>query len=165
MNIQLSLFLQRFPIEKLKQGVECDCCGHTFKAFGYELDQRFVGLAYKIMDYCLTNRTKQWDRRDVFGDDVIAQKIFYQLQFFGIIEPVKQNVWELTQRGNDFLLGNITLPAKVWIHDWRRWHKPILEDDRRISVLEAEPRWKYMTSQWTLDYLLYPHRVNQPQLL
>lgn len=162
MNIQLELFLRRFPIEKLKKGVECDCCGHTFKAFGYELDKRFVALAYKIMDYCLENRTKEWDRHDVFGDDVVAQKIFYQLAFFGIIESTKQqNIYRLTRTGHDWLMGNITLPSKVWIHDWRRWKKPILEEDHRISVLEAEPRWKFLTSHWTMDYVLYNHYSQQ----
>lgn len=162
MKLQLDIFLEKFPIEKLKKGVECECCGHTFKAFGYDLDLRFVALAEKIMDYSTLHREKTWDRRAVFGDDVNAQKHFYHLEYFGIIEPTKkQNIWKITQRGWDFMIGEIRLPSKVWIHDWRRWRKPILEEDRLIHIGEVEPRWKYLQSHWTMDFILYPHHREQ----
>lgn len=163
MNIQLDLFLRRFPIEKLKKGVECDCCGHTFKAFGYELDKRYVGLAEKIMDYCFEKKTKEFDGAVVFGDDVVARKIFYQLAYFGIIKSTKrQNIWKLTDHGYGFMIGELQMPSKVWVHDWRRWHKPILVEDHWIHIKEVEPRWKYLRSHWTMDYILHPHTAKLP---
>ena len=158
MKIQLDLFLQHFPMDLLKRkGVDCPWCGRGTKAYGYDLDDKLVGRALKIGEYCALNKTRSFWPKQVFGG---TDTEFNKLKYWGIIRKNK-SMWRLTDLGLRFLENRAALSSKVWVYD----DEVIDTEDTTSTIERVEPRWKFLSAHWQNDYIIYPQSPRQSSLL
>jgi len=151
----------------LKEGSKkCPCCERPLKAYGYELDGKIVEWAYIVLEWCANNGTTRFDPREVFklwtGSDYkqAVSGTPSKVKDHGIVQKTRRTgVWELTKTGYAFLHDRRRLSAKVWVFA----NRVVLRDDALVSVDEVDPRWKFKRSHWTMDYILQPYQIVQPQ--
>ena len=147
--MQLSLFNNH--IEDLKKGkkVKCPCCGHEVRWYKKTLCQRLVGEAYEIYNY-VNWKFGAFSFREVFKDDHHKVNDAQKLKYFGLIRKVDNNgLWKITQKGIDFLRGDISIPRAVWVYK----NEVQMEDDVYVHVGEVEPRWQQCRADWAMDYV------------
>ena len=146
-------------LDKLKKGIECWGCGRERKRYPYSLNTYLATLAEKIFIYCRDKNTNQFTAQQVFGNEVRAYKQYHKLKIFGVLKKLKSEaLWELTDRGSDWIQGEIELPERVWMFD-----NTIMEqEDRLVSIGDVEPEWKTFRSEFLMDYIVEPHHITQP---
>ena len=157
MSYQLDIFKGQYldPLV-LKEGKKCcPVCDRPLKSFGYVLTDKLVHLAFKIADHCQAGKTIYFNPQEIL--DIKEIKQYHKLGYWKIIEQdSKQSWWKITKIGYRFLNGEIELPRKVWI--WRG--KVILKDDLLAHISRLEPCYKQLVSDWCLDYILKPYKLN-----
>jgi hypothetical protein len=151
---QLSLF--NIDFIKLKEGKEkCPCCKRLMRAYKKTLDKRLVDLAYEAEAFMRNHNRYNFQIREVFADDHLKVNDFQKLRYFGLFKKVgRNNLWELTPRGYQFLFEGYAVPRYVWVFN----RQVILRDDEKITVGKIDPRWQEHKLDWALDYL--PQKYN-----
>lgn len=145
---QLDLF-KLDPI-KLKAGKEkCPCCKKLMRAYKKTLDRRLVDLAYEASEWMKNKKRQSFQIREVFEEHNKVND-FQKLKYFGIYRKVgRNNLWELTPRGYQFLFEGYSIPRFVWVFN----SQVILRDDEKINVGKIDPRWQETRSDYTFDYI------------
>jgi hypothetical protein len=162
MSYQDIIFREYLDPQKLKAGkVKCPCCNRQMKAYGYNLDDKLVALAYEILAHCTRSGQSLFHPRQVFSDNYHRLTQFQKLKYFGIIERTKKaSVWRLKRTGYQFLKRKRLLPSKVWVFN----DEVVLSEDGYVDVSQVDPRWKETSGDWTSDYILQRYET-QPTLL
>lgn len=131
---------------------ECVNCGRKMMATGYNLSKQLVGLGFDIQTFLVTKHRQRFSPPEVWPNDFWARTQFQKLKIHFIIAPTGHSGWwRLTQKGDQFLRGDITLPNKVWSFDDLRVR---VENDERVHVGQVAPEWKTRSIHWKLDYLI-----------
>lgn len=157
MSYQQILFSKYLDPLILKEGkIKCPCCQRKMVAYGYNLSDKLVKLAFQVVDWCSIHKTVCFNPKEVFDNELVANTQFQKLKLFGIIERTKKaGWWKLTYKGYKFLQGDIELPRKVWSFDG----KVILKDDLMTHISRIEPCWKKNSNDWILDYIIQPYKT------
>jgi hypothetical protein len=121
------------------------------KVYGYHLNKEMVKIAFKILHWCLINKSYTWLSKEVFDEHKDLTQ-FQKLRYFGIIDKVEKSMkWRLTLAGYRFLKNEIELPEKVWAVE------NILEvSAETVNVEKVEPNFKSYYD-FLQDYILMPY--------
>lgn len=155
----MQMLSQTIVPKEWKKGWKCPQCGTVHKFYHYEFDSKFLSILENILAHCLEKKSFLFNRKEVFSPlfREIAEdygKQLSKIQYFGVIRWTgKQNIWELTKKGYQFLKGRGSIPKHAWVAP-RRLGGQVMKDDLLVTVWQVEPSYKVERYQWTLDYVL-----------
>lgn len=102
-------------------GGVCPCCDRHGKVYKLTLHKTFAcAIAWLVAKAGqdgwveVQNKGPRW---------LLRSKNYGMLTHWGLIESAgtRSGVWRATQKGRDFICGNITVPAAVFIYDDKTW--------------------------------------------
>lgn len=129
------------------EAVYCLCCGSTNRVYARGLSAvmaRTLVELYKALPHTLTSATITKRTGQTGGGDTS------KLVYWGLIEAWPEHSWKITDRGIQFLRGNIRLPHKALIY-----HDTLIGFDTSIEVTIRD----LIGKNFSLDEVLAPENV------
>ena len=172
--------LNIFDTIQLKEGKShCPACGQRCVAYAKTLDERLVNIALTFLKFCFDNNRKYFRFDEVLMKDGMkkdeakkaAKDILdaQKLHYWNIIERTeKPTFWKITDRGFSWLMGNGTLPQRIWVFNNERLTGDEWERDvKKVGVDEVSKRWQVERAHYTLDFRQkgYKVEIKQSELL
>ena len=108
--------------ENFNTGTDCPCCGQFVKLYKRKLgssQSRSLILLYSL------NQKSEWIHSREITKKINITGDFAKLVYWNLIlekpkskeDKRSSGFWKLTQRGKDFVLGNIKIPSHVFIYN------------------------------------------------
>ena len=108
--------------ENFNTGTNCPCCGQFVKLYKRKLgssQSRSLILLYSL------NQKSEWIHSREITKKINITGDFAKLVYWNLIlekpkskeDKRSSGFWKLTQRGKDFVLGNIKIPSHVFIYN------------------------------------------------
>jgi hypothetical protein len=143
------------------KGRKCPLCGKLSVWRPKYLDKRLIDELMKIYNDCKERKDRGFTARGMFGDS--NERLDMQkLHYWDFIESSKSGWWKITNKGIDFAKGKIQVLEKIYISN----NEVVLDEkgepvggDRMVRVNNAEDRWQQGRSDYTLDYIIAPRKI------
>jgi hypothetical protein len=111
---------------KSKGGAQCPCCRKLSKYREYKIDSKLARLLIALYRcYPPSSMIKVRDAATAYGKPELAKgREWNKLAYWGLIENIEYSgqltdkptdYCRMTQRGQDFVYRNLTVPKKLWV--------------------------------------------------
>lgn len=125
---------------KLKEGVECPCCGKQCRIYGRKLNSgmaSFMIIMYKRSPHDWMY-VRTWSKKIKCIDDIQVNAIngdFSYLLHWKLLEqkPQESGKWRLTSLGRQFVEGKVSVPRKLFLLN----NKCIDQSDEQTDIHHA----------------------------
>jgi hypothetical protein len=129
---------------KSKGGAQCPCCRKLSKYREYKIDSKLARLLIVLYrNYTPGTSIKVPDTLDYLKKaDLVKGREWNKLAYWGLLNTIEYggsptskptDYCDLTQRGQDFVYRNLTVPKKLWIED----HAVLGVDSAVVDIKQA----------------------------
>ncbi len=126
----LALRTQTFEAATQKQGTHCPCCDRFIKVYRRALSSSMAQWLIYMYKRSALAKIPLWlhVEKDFHGISTPSRGDYAKLRYWGLIEAMPEvggsrgrtnGYWRITKKGEEFVEGRITVPARIHLLDNR----------------------------------------------